>query len=616
MILKLKDIAIGTLKPPMSKATKGGSDGKGNRWDNSQPISPVLSLIHSLFSGYDYSPESDDKNLRVPHHRTFDAPQVTHRNYMEYLAKCYNDHLGVVLTPDVVWYTLLCELALVIKADPQRYLQLFRPDQKPTPVTEDKFTVSKSMAKRLQEQTGVASPEVLQLLVQVQEEAKGRILSETTRKAVDGLAAIAARKPNDWQTWAQHILDEVRRSPKKGPVILSRGLARAYCIITAPPTKEYKESPAAMTLPLEATPTALFSDIARNIKRKRVDAENTTYNLDEAVEVLDKLLEVEEFEFTTQVKAARALWDKVAELLGVDLSVKMPGETKAKASATNAMAFGPQAALAAHMAAMRCYADLCTTIEAAVPPAEPVRVLKEPPQGGGSEDARLADGQGAGTWEKLEISVQSDTNGVLPLDAVIKRLKEHIGAPASILLPQFTTTLANSDLALAAALMDAASPYYSYSMFLCGIPVIDVRGSLDEWNALAGHWEALADLLDPYLEGELETQAWVVRVGKTLSDLAISVETQDVAGLSNIFRLEKCGSGSQVEVKGWWKELYLKKAPRPGYVGNYSTHVSRIDFIDKSDNNKPYEMFVGLFGSNMEGDFLVPRFDTLTFAKE
>ena len=48
-----------------------------------------------------------------------------HKNYMEYLENCYDRHYGYVISPDMVWYTLLSELAIHIKNNAEHYRDLF-----------------------------------------------------------------------------------------------------------------------------------------------------------------------------------------------------------------------------------------------------------------------------------------------------------------------------------------------------------------------------------------------------------------------------------------------------------------------------------------------------------
>lgn len=51
--------------------------------------------------------------------------EVYHKNYIGYLEKCWAEHLGIVITPDIIWYTLLCEIASLVKSNPEQYRHLF-----------------------------------------------------------------------------------------------------------------------------------------------------------------------------------------------------------------------------------------------------------------------------------------------------------------------------------------------------------------------------------------------------------------------------------------------------------------------------------------------------------
>jgi hypothetical protein len=50
---------------------------------------------------------------------------IYHKNFLKYLEMCWRNHLGVVVTPDIVWHMLLCEVAGLIKNNPDLYGPLF-----------------------------------------------------------------------------------------------------------------------------------------------------------------------------------------------------------------------------------------------------------------------------------------------------------------------------------------------------------------------------------------------------------------------------------------------------------------------------------------------------------
>lgn len=48
-----------------------------------------------------------------------------HKNYLHYLALAWANHFSVVLSPDIVFFTILCEIADEIMNDPDSYRHLF-----------------------------------------------------------------------------------------------------------------------------------------------------------------------------------------------------------------------------------------------------------------------------------------------------------------------------------------------------------------------------------------------------------------------------------------------------------------------------------------------------------
>lgn len=57
---------------------------------------------------------------------------VYHTNYLRYLDICWKCHQGVVLTPDIVWFTIMSEVAASVVKNPEDFRSLFTtsPDKK------------------------------------------------------------------------------------------------------------------------------------------------------------------------------------------------------------------------------------------------------------------------------------------------------------------------------------------------------------------------------------------------------------------------------------------------------------------------------------------------------
>ena len=57
-----------------------------------------------------------------------------HKNFMEYLMVAYSNHFSVEISPDVIFYTILCEIADTIKKHPEKYRYIFTSAGEKTPI--------------------------------------------------------------------------------------------------------------------------------------------------------------------------------------------------------------------------------------------------------------------------------------------------------------------------------------------------------------------------------------------------------------------------------------------------------------------------------------------------
>jgi len=52
-------------------------------------------------------------------------PEDRHKNYIEYLEICWARHYEAVISPEIIWYNLLCEVAQIVKSNPEEHRHLF-----------------------------------------------------------------------------------------------------------------------------------------------------------------------------------------------------------------------------------------------------------------------------------------------------------------------------------------------------------------------------------------------------------------------------------------------------------------------------------------------------------
>jgi hypothetical protein len=199
--------------------------------------------------------------------------------------------------------------------------------------------------------------------------------------------------------------------------------------------------------------------------------------------------------------------------------------------------------------------------------------------------------------EKKEITVISGDLITMPVVDLFNLLKKEIPTNTDDFLPEFTTSGIRSRHAFYTSFCDMCSPFYDYSMKMCGIPLIDVQGTSEDYLLMSQKWNNLSKLFTNH-------KVYMNKVQKTLDDCFANLS--NVSWWTEMFKLEECGSGHQVEIFGWITDLFLK-TPEIRYSKNFSSCVSSFDYT-QLDTGKKYKMQDGLFFSRKEEDFLVPNF--------
>ena len=204
--------------------------------------------------------------------------------------------------------------------------------------------------------------------------------------------------------------------------------------------------------------------------------------------------------------------------------------------------------------------------------------------------------------EKQEIIVEQGGH-LIDVSLLIAGLQGRI--PTSLLedcFPAFSTDTQMSDIADYTAFLDMVSPYYNYGMFLCGIPKVRVLGTSHDWTMLMFTLGKVTALLP-------ECQNYLIDVANHVAAIA-----DNICDYSNLFSLQRCGSGSQVEVSGWIRDFFIEQ-PRVPYPENFIPCISKIDYKNYNEGGKEYRLYAGLFNSEVEDGYLVPAFGNQYFEK-
>lgn len=204
--------------------------------------------------------------------------------------------------------------------------------------------------------------------------------------------------------------------------------------------------------------------------------------------------------------------------------------------------------------------------------------------------------------EKQDIIVNQGGNLINP-EMLIKALEGKI--PSKMLeyiFPIFSTNTEMSNIANYTAFLDMVSPYYNYGMLLCGIPKIKILGTNQDWTSLMFILEKIRTIIP-------EFQEYLLTVANR-----VNLIINQTCNFSEIFSLDRCGSGSQVMVSGWITELFIVQPVVP-YPENFVSCISKIDYVNYNEGGKEYRLYAGLFTSEFEEGYLVPAFNTQYFEK-
>ena len=115
--VKLSDVPVGTVPSTRRPRSKNGGvsfDENGEPtlgWEEPGRCDLFLERFHDR--NYDYRTKQVTQSLVLRHVEFARDADLYHRNYLEYLETCWGNHLGIVITPDILWYTVLNELDCV-----------------------------------------------------------------------------------------------------------------------------------------------------------------------------------------------------------------------------------------------------------------------------------------------------------------------------------------------------------------------------------------------------------------------------------------------------------------------------------------------------------------------
>jgi len=214
--------------------------------------------------------------------------------------------------------------------------------------------------------------------------------------------------------------------------------------------------------------------------------------------------------------------------------------------------------------------------------------------------------------EKQEILVVQDHPTDINIDALIAQLRERMPVDIGMFLPELSTATPQANLAMSAAVLDAAKHFYDYGMFCCGIPFIDLRGDVEDWNRLS--WcindmnNAIAKLDKPQLAQPLSK--YLRDVNYVILQIAKAYTEDQSEFFRDIFTKENVGSGGDLKITGWICELY-HNTKQGDLIRSFHDSISSFPYKNVS-TGQHFMMYHGAFGSNVVDGAIEIAYDHVT----
>lgn len=207
------------------------------------------------------------------------------------------------------------------------------------------------------------------------------------------------------------------------------------------------------------------------------------------------------------------------------------------------------------------------------------------------------------TEEKQTIIMVTTNPSVIPLPDLIDSLKTLVPTDVSLFLPEFSTTNQMAQIAQYSAFADAVSPYYDYCCLSCGIPSVKIMGTSMDYATICGNWIKIGKLFNTHAD-------YFERVEKILNKILVDTSPEF---WKKMFYMERCGSGGQQDIYGWFSELFFEQPKNFRFTDNFPSSISKVEYTGDGRN---YQMFNGIFSSLIEDKMLIPCFGNIIYEKQ
>lgn len=222
--------------------------------------------------------------------------------------------------------------------------------------------------------------------------------------------------------------------------------------------------------------------------------------------------------------------------------------------------------------------------------------------------------------DQVEITV---LGGVFPppinqFTAALRDLIPTAGA-VDLFCPKFASATPMGRVAGQAAFCDAMQVYYEYGVFLCGIPRVRVEGSLNDWDLVRRHTDLIIEALD------LIDDDWKERLQTATHGVVGALQNPEAEESREFWNkmlwAPRCGSGGDVEVHGWYSNLFETQPDGIRKPSNFPAAISVVPYTDMTqgeDLTGYWGVFQSRFDEDSEGngDWLIPEFSVVIESRD
>lgn len=213
---------------------------------------------------------------------------------------------------------------------------------------------------------------------------------------------------------------------------------------------------------------------------------------------------------------------------------------------------------------------------------------------------------------KTQLLVPQEHGFEINTQALLELLKEHSPTDPELFQPVFSTSTPEVLLCQAAAVLDMAKRYYDYGMFCCGIPMIDLRGTREDWEEIAARLTRINEaMLAVNLNAAclIPVERYFAKVQRVISQIILSYEQDQTEFWKDIWTQQNVGSGGDLQINGWICDLY-HKIERGGLLRSFPDLICEFTYENKSTGEHFLQKH-GCLGSALVDGVLETRYDYL-----